>query len=344
MPPKILLCKLRSLGDTVLWFPVVAAVRKAYPLARLSVLVDPVVKRLFQASGVVDEVWVYGRRRVDAEGLFRRFFRDKTLKHALKRRRFDLAVDFYGSRRSAGFIAAARSAVSIGLAGSGSDGVYDVLVPGVREQTNALELDLRVAKMLGVTRIENMPFRLPLENREKALKTLHDQGISADRKTAVVHPFASCPSKEWFPEKWAKVIRFLRQDGWKVFWSAAPREVERLPEYTEALREKLPVVFPAEILDLAAFYAECRIFLGVDSGPRHLAALVGTPTLTIFGPEKPERWHPYDFKKHPFVWNDVPCRPCGLSVCTVKKHVCLRDLSAEKVVETLLQWEAFRAA
>ena len=63
--------------------------------------------------------------------------------------------------------------------------------------------------------------------------------------------------------------------------------------------------------------------MSVDSGPRHLAAAVGTPTLTLFGPEEPFRWHPYSLERHPIVLREVPCRPCGLSVCVEKKHECM---------------------
>jgi ADP-heptose:LPS heptosyltransferase len=68
-----------------------------------------------------------------------------------------------------------------------------------------------------------------------------------------------------------------------------------------------------------------------------LAAAVGTPTLTIWGPDPLNRRHPYSTGNHPIALKEVPCRPCGLRVCVEKKHECMAALRPEEVLKTLKQ-------
>jgi len=88
---------------------------------------------------------------------------------------------------------------------------------------------------------------------------------------------------------------------------------------------------------LLGLYQKAVAVVSVDSGPRHLAAAVGTPTLTVWGPEPVSRWHPYSLDKHPVVIKEVPCRPCGLSVCVEKKHECMVALQPADVLKSLKQ-------
>ena len=76
-------------------------------------------------------------------------------------------------------------------------------------------------------------------------------------------------------------------------------------------------------MPLMGLYRKSVALLGVDSSYRHLAAAVGTPTLTIWGPERIGKRHPYSPGNHPIVLKEVPCRPCDLKVCVEKKHECM---------------------
>jgi heptosyltransferase-2 len=90
--------------------------------------------------------------------------------------------------------------------------------------------------------------------------------------------------------------------------------------------------------------AEANVVLGNDSGPKHLAVAVGTPTVTVFGPENPFEWHPYATERHPYVFVEgLACRTnqlagfpawCGLQgACVQEKHACLQKITPAEVFE-----------
>ena len=101
----------------------------------------------------------------------------------------------------------------------------------------------------------------------------------------------------------------------------------------------------ASVRALAAELSLLSVFLGNDSGPRHVALAVGTPTVTLFGPEHPFEWHPYPEEKHPIFFIDqLACRKdgapgmpawCGIEVCVEQKHQCMTSIGVNSVVQAL---------
>ena len=152
-----------------------------------------------------------------------------------------------------------------------------------------------------------------------------------------VNPFASCASKEWYPDKWAAVIKELERHGLKFYFTCAPLEKKGLEAIEKVLGHGLPVYSGRALTPLMGLYKKSALVLSVDSGPRHLAAAVGTPTVTVWGPEPVNRWHPYSQEKHPIVIRQVPCRPCALTVCVEKKHECMVQLEPSLVVHEVKQ-------
>jgi heptosyltransferase-2 len=93
---------------------------------------------------------------------------------------------------------------------------------------------------------------------------------------------------------------------------------------------------------LAKALSAARAYVGNDSGPKHLAAAVGIPTFTFFGPEDPREWHPYSLERHPvFFQPGLACRRedggrwCGLEICTEERHRCMVDTDPLDVIAAL---------
>jgi heptosyltransferase-2 len=97
-----------------------------------------------------------------------------------------------------------------------------------------------------------------------------------------------------------------------------------------------------DIRRLAATLSEGAVYAGNDSGPRHLAVAVGTPTVTIFGPEDPLEWHPYPLERHPILFvKGLACRRdaapgappwCGIRVCVLEGHRCMTGITPAEVL------------
>ena len=333
---RILLVKLRSMGDVVLGARAFSAIRKAYPKAWISALVQPPAHEILKFSGWVDEVFAYSKSALDRQGLWVRTAKEAKLVDAIRSRKFGLSVDFYGSHRSARLVKNSGATVQIGLDLPETAGFYDLRVNVEdRLSVSAVELDARLTRVLGVEPKGEVLWPVPPTAREYAERFFEFQGWDGSTPIVAVNPFASCPSKEWEDAKWAGVIRALEPRGVKVFVTCAPMEVPRLRGIETALGRKIPAYAGASLAPLLGLYRKSSAVLSVDSGPKHLAAAVGTSTVTVWGPERPSRWHPYDLAKHPLVLREIDCRPCGLSVCVTRKHECLRSLEPSDVLKAL---------
>jgi ADP-heptose:LPS heptosyltransferase len=272
---------------------------------------------------------------------------------ALKKRRFDLAIDFSASHRSAQMIDWSKPGLKLGLGLPPIKRFYDLSAKGDDElSVSATELDRRVLNLIG---LEPKP-----HDREGGYWPVRAEALQyadtfwrANRfekgdTVLAVNPFASCETKEWYPAKWATVIKELLDNGFKLFFTCAPLERKGLEKIEKELGKALPVYRGRDLTPLLGLYKKATAVISVDSGPRHLAAAVGTPTLTVWGPEPVNRWHPYSQEKHPITIKEVPCRPCGLAVCIEKKHECMVALQPGDVLKELKKllnrWQKTEAA
>src|SRR5690606_29013228 len=130
---------------------------------------------------------------------------------------------------------------------------------------------------------------------------------------------ASRPTKMWEIEKFAELALVWSQktDGGVVACSGGDeaeltkqfvQEVRsridrRIADFREAeiLRSKITCEIGLPIRSVAAMLEQSAVYMGNDSGPKHLAIAVGTPTVTVFGPEDPFEWHPYSTEQHPYL-------------------------------------------
>jgi ADP-heptose:LPS heptosyltransferase len=339
---RILAVKLRPLGDSILAGTCFEALREAFPTAWITALIQPPAHELYKISGWANEVMAYNRRAVDRQFFLTKAWKNYRFVNALRKRHFDLAIDFSASHRSAQLIGWARPGLKMGLGLPPIKRFYDLTAKGDDElQVSATELDHRVLNLLGVEpKSHDRPggfWRVPEEASQYAETFWKANRFEKGGVVLAVNPFASGPAKEWYPEKWAMVLKELLANGVNLFFTCAPLERKGLVPIEVALGQSLPVYFGSKLIPLLGLFQKATAVLTVDSGPRHLAAAVGTPTLTVWGPEPVGRWHPYSFDRHPVAMKDVPCRPCGLLVCVEKKHECMVALQPADVIKSLKQ-------
>ena len=107
-----------------------------------------------------------------------------------------------------------------------------------------------------------------------------------------------------------------------------------LPE--QNLLESLGIHFLMDgtLREVMGLLSQSQLYIGHDTGTKHIAAALNVPTITLFGPENPLEWHPYDQKRHPFFFqSELKCRGswCPLKICTEHHHQCMSLISVESV-------------
>jgi ADP-heptose:LPS heptosyltransferase len=339
---RILAVKLSPLADAILAGPAFEALREAFPQARITALVRPAARELYESSGWADEVIGYDPEAMERRPFWTRIWRNDQLMNSLQRRYFDLAVDFSASSRSAQWVAWSKAVLKAGLGLPSLKSHYDLAAP-VKDlpRMEAVEVDRRVLSLFKINpkphdRLDGF-WSVPEKADEYAATFWKANRFAQGDMVLALNPFAGCASKDWYPAKWAAVIRELTSNGLKLFFTCVPAQRQRLGVLEKEAGKSIPVYAGTSLVPLLGLYRKCAAVLGVDSVLRHLAAAVGTPTLTVWGPEPLSRRHPYSPENHPVLVKQVPCRPCGLTVCVEKKHECMVALQPEDLLRSLRQ-------
>ena len=299
---------LAGVGNALMQQPMVRQLAAAFPDARVTVLArGPAIAAVFERLPEVAAVRVYG----NTGGAFARLLRD------LRRLRADLLVVPYPSNRWQYSLLAAASGARRTLLNAYPVGYWRALhflsprrvsvVEGIHDVAQAL----RLLEPLGVEIDESMRPMFPLtpQERERAATRLGDVRLVAIHAGSGATVFGA--AKRWDPANYALLARRLTDDlGLAVVLLEGPDEAGVAAEINAAAGRSLPVVrLAGPLAEAAAVLAACRLYVGNDSGLGHLAAAVGTPPVTLFGPARPDELCPYGHR-HLVVQTPAACAPC----------------------------------
>jgi ADP-heptose:LPS heptosyltransferase len=334
---RILVVRLGALGDVVRTLPAASALRAAYPGAHLAWLVEPASRSAVDGQPWVDEVLVFPRAElVDA---LRRLRLGRFVAalggcvRALRARRFELVVDFHSIVKSALLGLASGAPVRVGYAAPfAREGAWWLATARARPAARRLPRfarNLALVEFLGVTaRPRPAPLRVDPEARRRLAEAL---GGAAP---VVLHPGTSAhtPHKRWSAAGWAAVARGLAGDGRTVLVSHGPGAPERaLAEEIVAAAGRAARLAPAtaSLAELAALLEQAQLFLGSDSGPLHVASLVGTPVVQLLGPTDPVENAPHPDTPSRSVRVPVACSPCRRGCAAA---VCMERIQPDAVL------------
>jgi heptosyltransferase III len=289
LPPesKILIIRLRSLGDLVLETPVVAALHEWRPDLRIYLLVEARFAPVFEGNLAVSGL-IWSRDLVGTAA-------------ELRKHRFPIAYNQHGGPRSALLTWACGSPRRVCWRGFQFSAMYNVLAPDAREFygtpiVHAVEHRISQFYWTGlprgpIPRAQLFPERGALERVRRALSAL---GIGPGAAYAVLQPGARLVGMRWPAEKFAQLARWLgEQHGITSVVNLPPADAVVAAEVRGAMGRVARFPDPFSISELIALIAEARLFVGNDSGPAHVAAATGCPAVVIYGQTNPAQWHPW---------------------------------------------------
>jgi ADP-heptose:LPS heptosyltransferase len=177
---------------------------------------------------------------------------------------------------------------------------------------HTVEYQMEWLRQLGLPKAVIPPSRvIPAPELESlVLKRLSGLGLKPGFRYAVIQPTSKFFTKEWTPEGFAEVADYLaKHHGFQVLVSGGPGEEARLRGVAQRCRGHVLVCGGVSVGELLWILRGAKLFIGNDSGPTHLAAALGVPTVVLFGSSDAEVWHPW---KAPFqrVQNGFDCNPC----------------------------------
>jgi lipopolysaccharide heptosyltransferase I len=264
---KILVVKPSSLGDVVHALPTVNLIRKRFPDAHISWLINNELASLLKKCPVVNGIIEFPRHD---------YAKLPALVSRLRRERFDLVVDLQGLFRSGlmGWVTGASRRIGLSDAREGSRMFYTEIVNVPR--LHAVDRYLLAAKHLGCG-TGPVEFPLGLEGR------------APSRPLIAVNPCARWETKLWGDDNFSALLDHLPTD--RVVLIGSRSERDRIARINRDRARNL--AGELDLYELADLYRQCAVVISNDTGPMHLAAAVGAPVIALFGPTDPALVGPY---------------------------------------------------
>jgi len=284
---KILIVRLRSLGDLVLETPSIAAIHAWRPDLQIHILAEPRFAAVFEGNPSVSKV------------IFSTGFNETV--RGLRRQQFPIVFNQHGGPRSAVLTLASGSKHRVGWKGFQFSFAYNVLVPDAKEfygkaVVHAVEHRVSQFCWTGLPRgpIPNARVFPQPDAVVRVGEMLVRGGIGHGVPYAVFQPGARLPGMRWPAEKFAEVARWLRAErGIASVVNLSSADAEIASGIRNSLQSCAVIPDPLSLRDLIALIAGSRLFIGNDSGPAHLAAATQRPAVVIYGPTNPAQWHPW---------------------------------------------------
>ena len=346
-PSRILLIRLRLIGDVVFTTPAIGAIRRRFPDARITYLVEAPAEPVVRHHPDLDSVIVLERPR----GLARWRY-DWRLARELRSQRFDLVVDFHGGPRSGLLTWATRAARRIGYDLPGRRWNYTTRVPWTRSLVPPRHSVLNQWALLEPLGIEpadrardavTMPADPDAAARVGA--RLHAAGVDPHAPLIVIHVSAGNPFRRWPAASFAGTAAAIASadSRRRVVITSGPSEsaaAEAVAEQARALAgEAAGAILRTGEFDLAELKAlvdRAALYIGGDSGPLHVAATTRTPIVALFGPTLPDRsmpWRDPSIGAIAIEAGPLPCRPCHQRHCVPGDFRCLTMISPNMVID-----------
>lgn len=344
---RVLLVRLRLIGDVVFTTPAIRALRRRFPDADITYLVElgaaPVVAANPHLSSVVAVARTGGARRVAD---------DLRLARRLRAARFDVAIDFHGGPRSAWLTWASRAPVRVGYDVAGRTWMYTHVVARPRVLRGGHSVENQWALLAAFDPAFSTPpdpvrdrveMAVDPAAREAVAGRLVDLGVPSGSQLIVLHVSAGNPFRRWPEGSFAGLAAALAGGGprrW-VLLTGGPSDRDAVARVLGEAR-RLAGADAGRILDgedltlteLRAVMDRAALFVGGDSGPLHVAATSDVPIVGLYGPTLPERsvpWRPPHLLTASVDAGELPCRPCDQRVCAPGDFRCLVGVSATTV-------------
>lgn len=282
---KILLIQLRQLGDILLTTPVIRAIKKKYPDAEISFLTHPMGKLILSGNRELKEHLIY-----PAES---RFLQAKFM-IGLRARKFDIVFDFMGNPRSALLTRITGAPQRFSFA-SPRSWAYTSVVPRESGHDYIVREKFRIISQAGI-HSDDVRLVLPWTAADLVpwQKFLGDHpSLQKDHPRILLSPTHRRENRRWSVASWVKLAEVLAQD-WHahVIWLWGPGEEEDVKALQQQCRVPTLLAPRTTFRELAAFTAQCELFIGNSNGPSHVAVATNTPSIQLHGPTDAPSWSP----------------------------------------------------
>ncbi len=338
---RLLIIKLSSIGDVVHTLPALSALKSALPNTEIDWIVEESAGEILRGSKLIKNLYVVKNR-----GWSHSFDKSREVTRELKKRNYDIVIDFQGLLKSALWVLASGGKRKIGFSNyrEFSSFFLNEKLPAYDKNKHAVDRYLDLARYVieGQGRkLGPIKFDFPINDKtkENVDKLLSGLGLEG-KEFFVVAPVARWTTKMWKADSFAEVIKEVTTKyNLHCLVAGAPDDFEYCQDIANMVGSKAAnICSKTSLKDFAQLAGMAKFSLTVDSGPMHISAAMGTPTIAVFGATSKERTGPYG-EGNVVIRAGVSCSPCFSRVCLYenkKEYMqCMEKITAEEVVSAI---------
>ncbi len=330
---RVLVIRLRSIGDTVLSTPSLFALKRFLPHASIDILLEDWVAPVLDGFEHVDQILTVPRKSTAARA---------RLAARLRANRYDVVYNLHGGTTATLLARATGAKHRVGHAEYQYANFHNHISPPSaslwkREKTHSVEQQLALVGWTGVPVTDRPPTQLAVTETAAAgvARRLSMVGLESD-PFAVIHPAAAFDTKQWSAQNFASVIAELQTRQIRSVLITGPAETGLVDQILEMSSHPISSFPNLSLPEVTALLSRARLFVGNDSGIAHMAAAVGTSSVVIFGSSNRVHWGPWATKPAEMVFEEMDCQPCHGYYCEkFEQPECIKRVGVEKVVAAL---------
>lgn len=329
--PKILIVQPSRIGDIIFSLPTLAAIKQKYPHARISWIVDERCYEILDGNPLLEKIFVWNRKQKSIK-----YYID--LMKSLRKQKFDLSIDLHGLAKSAMLVKLAGAKFKLGS--SSTNGMREFSWLFSKEiksngDRHCVERHFKVAKYLDCSDEIKYPIHIPEEGfisvRDKLLK----ENVNLERIIGM-HAGGGWLSRRWGASKYASLAKRLKVEldadiiliGGKEGGSSEKGLNEEI--ISESGIHIIDMTGKFTLKELCAFLQMCKVFVGNEAGPMHIATALNVQSVAILGPTDAKRTGPYNGNTK-IIQHKMECQPCRNRNCINPK--CMQAVTIDDVFE-----------
>jgi lipopolysaccharide heptosyltransferase II len=330
---RVLVIRLRSIGDTVLTTPSLIALRRFLPHAQIDILLEDWVAPVLDGF---DEAHVIEMPRGNAVTRAR-------VALQLRAARYDVVYNLHGGTTATLLTRATGAKHRVGFRHYQYAALHNHQAPSSlflwgEQRLHSVEQQLALIGWTGVPVTDRPPTRLLVtEDAKAAVATkLQAAGLAAETPFAMVHPAAAFDTKRWATEKFARIADDLAARGLATVAVVTAAEAHIAEELASQSSAPVVALTDLSLPEVTALASRARLFVGNDSGIAHIAAAVGAPSVVIFGSSNVAHWRPWTRGRAEVVREELPCQPCHGYFCEkFPEPECILRVRVERVTAAI---------
>ena len=319
---KLLCIKPRGIGDVVLSTIVIDNLKQHFPSATIDYLTEPFVKPALENNPNINKVLTMGKNEFPLKVALR-----------IKKEKYNMILDLWSNPRSAQITFLSGVKYRVGFAYRGRKYAYNIKATSGRGKGHAAEHNLEILKAMNVTIISKNIQYFVSDEDDNFAKEFIGNNFPKSKKIVGIIPSGGWESKRCDAVKWVEICKAI-SDKYRVkfliLWGPGD---EKDSEFIKKEISELTILAPQTTLQqMSSLIKKCNLVLANDSGPMHISAALGVPTLGIFGPTSPKSHRPYAPNSDFINKDDLFCIICNKLACPYK-HECMLELPIEKIME-----------